>query len=72
MEVDLEAFWELWAWILFALLVAFVIAESYALYSNKATLSEKVREWSGDWPIVPFLFGFGVGLLGGHWFWCAC
>ena len=50
---------------LFIFLVAYDI---YAITKNKPTVSWAVFYTSRKWPIVPFLFGFLVGGLAGHFF----
>ena len=38
-------------------------------YGTYDTFSEIIRGWSNDSMIFVFLFGFGIGLLSGHWMW---
>jgi len=47
----------------------FLIAyDIYAVMKGKSTVSWIVFDTSRKWPIVPFLFGFLVGGLAGHFF----
>jgi hypothetical protein len=47
----------------------FLIAyDIYAITKGKSTVSWIVFDTSRKWPIVPFLFGFLVGGLAGHFF----
>lgn len=47
----------------------FLIAyDIYAVVKGKSTVSWIVFDISRKWPIVPFLFGFLVGGLAGHFF----
>jgi hypothetical protein len=47
----------------------FLIAyDIYAVVKGKSTVSWIVFDTSRKWPIVPFLFGFLVGGLAGHFF----
>jgi hypothetical protein len=47
----------------------FLIAyDIYAVMKGKSTVSWIVFNTSRKWPIVPFLFGFLVGGLAGHFF----
>ena len=50
---------------LFFSLIAYDI---YAVLKGKLTISWIVFDISRKWPIVPFLFGFLVGGLAGHFF----
>lgn len=55
----------LWLVGLFFFLIAYDI---YAVLKGKSTISWIVFDTSRKWPIVPFLFGFLVGGLAGHFF----
>ncbi len=55
----------LWLVGLFFFLVAYDI---YAVIKGKSTVSWIVFDISRKWPIVPFLFGFLIGGLAGHFF----
>lgn len=55
----------LWLVGLFFFLVAYDI---YAVIKGKSTVSWIVFDVSRKWPIVPFLFGFLIGGLAGHFF----
>lgn len=55
----------LWLVGLFFFLIAYDI---YAVLKGKSTISWIVFDTSRKWPIIPFLFGFLVGGLAGHFF----
>lgn len=55
----------IWLIGMFVFLVAYDI---YAATKGKVTISWSIFEISRKWPIVPFLFGFLVGGLAGHFF----
>lgn len=55
----------LWLVGLFFFLVAYDI---HAVIKGKSTVSWIVFDVSRKWPIVPFLFGFLIGGLAGHFF----
>lgn len=55
----------IWLVGLFFFLIAYDI---YAVMKNKPTVSWAVFDISRKWPIIPFLFGFLVGGLAGHFF----
>lgn len=37
--------------------------------NGQGTVSSILRQWSADYPILPFVFGLLIGLLSGHLFW---
>lgn len=43
-------------------------AVSYYRNGTAGTLSDHVRKWTRQWPIIPFWFGVLVGVLSMH-FW---
>lgn len=53
------------AWIIFVIVgIIFVIDGYLALrYGPKGTISDLLINWSSQYPIIPFLFGFFMGHL---------
>lgn len=66
------AFWRRFAvcaWLLG--LLVWALAETIAVVygANEGLLSMVVWRLSANFPLAPFLIGFFMGLLGGHFFW---
>jgi len=55
----------IWLVGLFFFLIGYDI---YAITKGKPTVSWAVFDISRKWPIIPFLFGFLIGGLAGHFF----
>lgn len=51
--------------------VAVIAWNVFALYfwGPQATISRVVADSSRQYPMIPFLIGFVVGFVSGHWFW---
>ena len=64
----MNMFW-IWAAGIGAFAVFFAVAETYALYTNKPTLSRSVWTWSKNFPLLPFLAGLLAGGLAVHFWW---
>lgn len=63
----MNAYWTIWLFI--ALPVSFGLAEAYALWKGKTTLSRYVWTLSKAWPPFPWLAGFITGFLVCHFWW---
>jgi uncharacterized membrane protein len=56
----------------FIVLMCLIITtfEVYAYNTEGAlTISEQMRMWNDKWPIFPWMFVYGCGILTGHFFW---
>ena len=58
-----------WAIIVIYTLTVWLMLDIMCYYKNLPTLSSKVRDWTIRYPILPFIVGFIVGLVSGHWWW---
>ena len=59
-------------WVIIGLfVVAIIVFDVYALVKGgeAMTISAYLISLSYEQPIVPFILGFAVGMLGGHLFW---
>lgn len=63
----MSAYWTIWLFI--ALPVSFGLAEAYALWKGKTTLSRYVLTISKAWPPFPYVAGFITGFLACHFWW---
>lgn len=64
--MTMELYWGLW---LLAIAATFVIAEAFALYTNRPTLSRTVWNVNKAWPPLGWLVGLIAGFLASHFFW---
>ena len=62
----MELFWGLF---ILGFVVVFAVAETYAIRTNRATLSRTVWEATQNFPLLPFIVGLIFGGLGVHFFW---
>lgn len=63
----MDIYWTVW---LFAALpISFGLAEAYAVWKNKTTLSRYVWNISKAWPPFGWLAGFITGFLVCHFWW---
>ena len=60
--------WVWAAWWIF-LFVSFGVLESFALSTNRTTLSRWMWTASKAFPLLPFIVGLIVGVLAAHFFW---
>lgn len=58
--------WPAW---LTVIVLSFAGFESYAIVSNKSTLSRFVWDLTAAWPPTPYVVGFIVGFLTCHFWW---
>lgn len=58
-----------WATFVIFTVLLFISADIWCFRNNQLTLSSKVQEWTIKYPILPFIVGFIVGLISGHWWW---
>lgn len=61
-----------WWWLVWAILCVaggFIALEAYAISTGGPTLSRTIVELTYQSPLVPFVMGFGMGLLAGHFWW---
>lgn len=58
-------------WMLFLIVVAVIglVLEIYALRTGTSTLSQLVWAAHNRAPWLGYVTVFGVGFVGGHWFW---
>ena len=61
----------MWAALVIGVLIIFISIDVVCYRFGYPTLSSAVRDWTTKYPLLPFLTGFIVGLLSGHWWWPA-
>lgn len=61
--------WYWTIWLFFGLPLSFGLAEAYAIWKGKQTLSQYVWELSKVFPPFPFIAGFLAGFLACHFWW---
>jgi cytochrome c biogenesis protein CcdA len=61
----------MWSTLIIGFLVIAIVIDIICYKFDYPTLSAKVRDWTAKYPLLPFLTGFIVGLLSGHWWWPA-
>lgn len=62
----MNIFWPLW---LILILATFALAEGYALYTGRSTLSRWVWNVNKDFPPFGWIMGVIVGFLACHFWW---
>jgi len=45
--------------------------EVFLIATNRETISGRIRRYVKEYPPLGFLIGLGLGLMCGHFFWCA-
>ena len=63
----MTAYWTIWLFVF--LPASFGLAEAYALWKGKTTLSRYIWTFSKAWPPFPWLAGFITGFLVCHFWW---
>lgn len=57
-------------WFILLVIIQVIIFEAYAMNTpGVLTISEQVRAWNSRIPLMPWIFTFLCGFLGGHFFW---
>lgn len=56
-------------YIVVIVLGGFAVGETYALMTNRMTLSRFVWTLSKAFPLLPFIVGFVIGVLAAHFWW---
>lgn len=58
-----------WAAWLLVVIVTFAAFETYALQTNRTTLSRFVWNATKAWPPLPFIVGLIIGFVCAHFWW---
>jgi len=58
-----------WAGWAAAIVVSFIVFESYALANGKTTLSRATWDLTKAWPPLPLIVGFIIGFVTCHFWW---